>query len=318
MKAARACQRLHLLQYDLGYRALVEAYVLRFGTLFHGGLEAWWAARSLEAAFGALKGESDPFDRVRAEELLRGYHYRWQDEPYETLAIELQFETELRNPATGAASRTWRLAGKIDAIVRDTRNDAILVVEHKTSSEDITQGSAYWKRLRMDGQVSVYFEGARSLGYDVSGCLYDVIGKPGLKPYKATPLEKRRIKKNGEPYADTRFEDETPEEFRARLNEDIAKDPAGYYQRGPVVRLESEMQEALFDIWQTAQQIRESQVAHRAPRNPDACERYGRLCPFFEVCSGAASLEDPTLFTRSDVVHPELAGNDGSKEETAQ
>jgi hypothetical protein len=40
----------------------------------------------------------------------------------------------------------------------------VLVVEHKTSSEDVTPGSFYWSRLRMDGQVSVYFDGARALG----------------------------------------------------------------------------------------------------------------------------------------------------------
>lgn len=325
LKDARACQRLHRLVYTSGYRPVTDAAALRFGTLFHRGQEPWWLAwkscgeERLALALQAVAGEADPFDLVRAEELLRGYHFRWAAEPYEVLAVEVPFETELRNPISGASSRTWRLAGKIDAIVRDTRDGRILVVEHKTSSEDISPGSEYWRRLRMDGQVSVYYEGARSLGFDVAGCLYDVIHKPTIRPLLATPEESRKYKKDGTLYAAQRDQDETPEEFRARLVESIAEKPEAYFARGEVVRLEAEMSDALFDIWQLGQQIRESELADRAPRNPDACVRFGRTCPFFGVCTGTESLDDATLFTCSTIVHPELAGVEDAqtKEESA-
>lgn len=313
LRAARACQRLHSYQYEQGYRPVEDADFLRFGTLVHLGLEAWWKSDGdrLADALAAVQGEADPFDRVRAEELLRGYHFRWIDEPLEVLAVEVEFLTDLRNPATGAPSRTWKLAGKIDVIVRDLRDGLVRNVEHKTSAEDIRQGSEYWRRLRMDGQVSIYYVGAASLGHDVAGCLYDVLGKPGIRPLKATPVEARKFKKDGTLYANQRLADETPEEFRARLVEDIASDPNAYFQRGDVVRLESEMSEALFDIWQLGQQIREAELADRAPRNPDACVRYGRTCPYFDVCTGAASLDDTTRFTRRADVHPELSGASG-------
>lgn len=293
--AARACQRLHHYRYELGYRPLEDAHALRFGQLVHRGLEAWWTAEAgerLEAAHALLRGEeADPFERVRAEELLRGYDVRWGGEAYELLAAEVPFEAALRNPLTGHVSRTWRLAGKVDAVVRDVRDGRVLLVEHKTSSEDISPGSLYWRRLRLDGQVSVYYEGAAALGYDVQGCIYDVLGKPQLRPYK--PSKQR-------PAA------ETPEEFRARVNEELASNPLRYYERAEVVRLESEMTEALWDVWQLAQQIREAQLAERAPRNPDACMRWGRVCPYFDVCTGAADLTDESRFARSDNVHPEL------------
>ncbi len=319
LKTARSCQRKHHISYGLGYRQLEEVDVLRFGTLMHDGLEAWWRSpresRSSNAlaAIAAGAGNIDPFERVKAEELMRGYDARWSDEPYEVLAVEVEFNTELRNPATGHTSRTWRLAGKIDVTVRDLNTGRILIIEHKTSSEDIRPGSPYWRRLRMDGQVSVYYEGAESLGLKVSGCLYDVISKPGIKPLKATPLEARKFTKpsKAEPesrlYAGQRLEDETPEEYRARLVEDIATDPSGYFARGDVVRFESEMADALSDVWQLGQQIRESELAGRFPRNPDACHTYGRLCPFFDVCSGVASLDDPARFFRRENVHPELS-----------
>jgi hypothetical protein len=249
----------------------------------------------------------DPYELARAEAMLVGYDARWGDDQYETLAVEAEFFTALVNPETGSASRTWRLGGKIDAIVRDAAG-RVLIVEHKTATGEIGPGSEYWKRLRLDGQVSIYYEGARSLGFDVEACLYDVLGKPAQRPYKATPLEARKFTKDGRLYATQREADETPEEYRTRVLNAIAEDPAGYFQRGEVVRLEAEMAEALHDVWQIAKQIREAELAKRFPRNPDACVRWNRTCDFFGVCSGEASLEDAGAFRRVGDAHTELSG----------
>jgi hypothetical protein len=326
LKTARSCQREHLFRYELGYRPVEDAHALRFGSLVHLGLEALFLAVMaglpvqawLEAALAAVQAEADLFDRVKAEEILRGYFYRWKDEPYEVLAVEAKFELPLINPATGAPSRTWRLSGKLDLVVRDLRDGLVRIMEHKTSSEDVTPGSIYWKRLRMDGQVSVYYDGAASLGHEVTGCVYDVLAKPGIRPLKATPQGSRKYKANGELYANQREQDETPEEFRIRLVEAISENPAAYYQRGDVVRLESEMEEARFDSWQTAQQIQEALRLGRSPRNPDACVRFGRTCPFFAVCAGDAQLEDESLFPRLDDVHPELSEPSEKREQSQE
>ncbi len=300
LKVARSCQRQHDMMFRQGYRPTETAGPRRFGSLFHAGLEALWHAWLVGETWtdrdgaAALAGEADPFERAKAEELLRGYALRWADEPYDVLAVEQEFSVPMINPATGAPSRTWRLAGKIDAIIRDRRDGRVFIVEHKTSSEQITPGSEYWKRLRMDGQVSIYYAGARALGHDVAGCLYDVVGKPGIRPLKVN--SRRTV-------------DERPDEYRARLVEDIGKDPVGYYQRGEVVRLEAEMDEAMHDVWQMSRQIREAELAERFPRNPDACVQYGRTCDFFGVCTGEASLDNPALFTQSAVTHPELTAS---------
>jgi len=318
MKSARACLRLHKLRYLEGWRPVREADTLRFGTLIHAGLEAWWQApmaHRLDAALAALDVEADPYDRARARALIVGYDARWADQRYETLGVEVAFVAPLVNPDTGAASRTYSLAGKIDAIVRDAHG-RVLIVEHKTSSEDVSTGSEYWRRLVMDGQVSVYFEGARSLGHDVEGCLYDVIAKPGLRPYKATPPESRKYTKDGSLYANQREEDETPDAYEARLLEAIAAAPDKFFARGEVPRLETELDEARADAWQTGRLLRESELAGRAPRNPDACVRYGRTCDFFDVCAGQASLDDPSRFIRLTHSHPELSGSPTPDQET--
>lgn len=306
LKTARACQRLHHYEYNLGFRPAVEADTLRFGTLIHLGLEAWHRSTGDRLADALQVVEihpSDPFDIARARAMLIGYDARWSGEQLQVLAVEATFEAPLVNPETGRASQTWNIAGKVDAVVR-TQDGRTLIMEHKTSSEDVRPGSDYWKRLRLDGQVSIYYAGASILGFDVQGVLYDVLSKPNLKPYKKSAEVK--LKKDGTPYANQRLEDETPEQFEARILEDITSDPAGYFGRAEVVRLEDEMAEAMADIWQFGRMLRENDLRGFYPRNVDACIRFGRPCPFFGVCAGEASLDDPELFRRTQTSHPEL------------
>jgi hypothetical protein len=91
--------------------------------------------------------------------------------------------------------------------------------------------------------------------------------------------------------------------------EAVASDPNSYFLRAEVVRLEEEMREAMADVWQLGVSLRENMNAGRFPRNPDSCVSYGRTCQYFGVCSGEASLDDPALFRRSEVAHPELSDN---------
>ena len=286
LSAARRCQRLHDILYIQGYRTAEEAAPLYFGTLVHEGLEQLWRGESL-----ALPTDANPYDLARAVPMLAGYAARWDMAEYEVLAVEQEFDCDLVNPATGASSKTWRLAGKLDAIVREKSTGRVLGVEHKTSSQDISPGSTYWARLSMDAQVSIYVYGLRSLGYDAAGMIYDVLGKPGLRVLQ--PNSKRAVQ-------------ETPAEFQARIAAAIAENPAKFYARGEVVRLESEMADAMVDVWQSAQQLREAERLGRSPRNPDACENFNRLCGFFSVCSGSESLDNERLYRRIENVHPEL------------
>jgi hypothetical protein len=308
----RRCAREHYLTYELGYRPAEKEEALRFGDLVHVGLEAWWSAAAdrLDAAIEAMRGRAvDDFELVRAGVMLQGYDARWgaAADDYEVLGVEVEFRAPLINPETGAPSRTFELGGKLDVVVRDKCDGRVKLIEHKTTSSDIGDGSTYWKRLVLDPQISTYFAGGKAVGYPISECLYDVLGKPALRPLKATPEESRKYTKDGRLYANQRDKDETPDEFRQRLVEHIAEQPNRYYQRGPVQRLEQEELDAAYDAWATARQIREAQLANRWPRNPDSCERYGRMCAFFDVCSGTASLDDETRFRRVENVHEELS-----------
>ncbi len=184
------------------------------------------------------------------------------------------------------------------------------IVEHKSSSEDVGPGSAYWRRLTLDGQVSTYFVGTRALGYEPVGVLYDVAKRPALRPLKATPVESRKYTAKGFLYANQRETDETPEQFADRLRNDIAENPEKYYQRGTVVRLEKEETAAAKDTWNLARWIREVQLEadpEAWPRNPEACSPYGSTCEFMPVCLGEASVDDPSRY-RKGAEHEELDG----------
>ncbi|MBL0220009.1 MAG: PD-(D/E)XK nuclease family protein [Myxococcales bacterium] len=181
---------------------------------------------------------------------------------------------------------------------------ARLVVEHKTTSSDITPGSTYWRKLTLDTQVSQYLGATEG----VEGMLYDVIRKPGIKPFKATPAESRKYTKAGTLYAAQRERDETPEEFSVRLRADISEGPNKYYARGIIVRLPSERTEAARDTWLVAGSIRESMRLDAWPRNPGSCDAYGRTCDYWAVCAGETTIEDATRFRTAETPHEELPG----------
>lgn len=318
LQSYRRCARLEWLQYVEGWRTVATADALAFGSLWHTGLEAWGIALmhgepplALSHALDAIAGKADDaFTQVKCEELLRGYSAKWIDQPYRVVGVEDEFRCPLINAATMQPSRTWELAGKIDARLETLEaTPRRLIEEHKTTSEDISPASDYWIKLQMNHQLSIYMLGAESLGWPPDGCLYDVVRKPTIRPYKATPEESRKYTKDGRLYANQREQDETPDEFRLRLRADIESDPEAYYQRREIPRTESQLAEFLSDCWAQAKGMRESHLAGRAARNPEACHATGYgPCPYWDHCSAGVRLEDyPTKYRRLAFPHPELS-----------
>ena len=288
--------------YKMLRRPIQTAYALRFGTLIHHALEAWWrSGGDLAAALNAITlHESDPFERAKARAMIRGYHVRWSAEELTVIAVEVMFECDLVNPATGRNSRNYRRTGKIDAICQKP-DGTYWLVEHKSSGEDIGVGSSYWKKLKIDGQISMYVEGAKlTFGYEIAGCLYDVLRKPAQKPYQV---------------GKARPQAETPDEYEERIltgaggkkdDSSIMGDPDRYLRRGNVVRMADEMEEANYDVWQAVQNMHAAATSDRYPRNVDACNSFHRDCEYLPVCAGEASIEDDTLYRTARAAHEEL------------
>jgi hypothetical protein len=204
----------------------------------------------------------------------------------------------------------------------------VYLFETKTTSEDLSPGSTFWKRTILDPQLSLYLPAIRTMGHDPHGCIYDVLRKPGQLPSTVPVLDEHGLKivldangqrvrtKDGKKWRQTSDTDagyalqarsETPDEYGARCLAAIAEDPARYYARGVVVRLEADEREAAADVWNTAGQMRDARRLNIYPRNPDACISWGRECDYLNPCSGMGSIDDPLFFRFEEDVHEELA-----------
>jgi hypothetical protein len=333
----------------MGLRPIRESMPLRLGAAFHLGAEL--LAPVFEAAAQRAPEESaEPVEnkaceairratqsystvpywcqdllewaveRVTVERLLHAYFLRYQGDGLKTIATEQEFCLPLINPETGADSPLWRLAGKIDRIVQ-LPDGRLAVLETKTSSSSLDDGSDYWARLRLDSQISLYYYAARQLGYEVQTVLYDVVRKPLIDVMRATPLEKRKFTKDGRLYANQRDRDETPDEFAERLTSDIAARPEFYFARKEIPRLEADLAEAQAEWWQQAHLLRECQRTGRWFRNTQSCLQPFR-CEYCEICFTGARPEEsiPTGFRRVENVHPELRGesSDGASQPSAE
>lgn len=335
------CPRKEHYAYQVGARRrLTDDDPRAYGTLAHRLVEEWWKTRGdLDVCLGALAAfvTIDPYVAAKARAFIVGYHHRWFAElaHLEVIAVEQRFEMPLRNPETGRESRTFRVGGKIDVIVRydgtdprSLREPGVYVIEHKSSSEDIDAGSPYWVKLKLDGQVSLYLDGAATItGEPVQGCIYDVFRRPAQRPTQIPLVDEDGVKivrdgagqrvrtKDGKKWRQTadaeagyvlQVRPETPEEFFARIADAIAEKPDDYFRRGDVLRLEEELDEFRFDFWQRARVMREAHLASRAPRIVESCFKFNRPCDFLPVCTGEASIDDSFLYERITTQHPEL------------
>jgi len=299
VRAYRTCARLYKLRYVDLYTLAKSPDALRFGSLVHLGLNGWWSGDSMDVILRVLESNAiDEFESVKSQEMLRGYDLRWRDslDLSEVESVEKKFSVRIINPATGYAMRKVRLHGMVD--VRCKKK----VVEHKTSAVDISPGSPYWRKLALDTQVSNYL-----IAEGVSECMYDVLGKPKVKPFKATPEECRKYKADGSLYKSQHESDELPEDYRARLRDHISENPDKYYQRGTIIRLDAELAAARVDLYQQAKIIKESSLTGYYPRNSDSCMMYGKECEFFDACTGIGDPGTDSRFIKKEVQHEELS-----------
>lgn len=318
----KTCPKLHFYKYELGVRPKEDSRSLRFGTAMHAMLEkiGLGASREDAIAAGALVldgGNLDAYDAAIEHEtfvsLAACYFWHWSREevpaelkPVKYIETEKVFRLPIFNPHTNKSTPIFEQAGKRDAIVQ-TADGATVIMEHKTTSDSIEPGSDYWKRVQIDYQISMYLAAALQEKKSVANeVLYNVIRKPTIRPYQATPPDKRKFKADGTLYANMRMADESPADWGARLRADIAERPDFYFARQRVVRLSEDLHEFEEDLWTVQQQIRQRQLEQRWPRNTAACVGFGR-CPFLDHCRyGVSKSAVPPGFTVDSDVHPEL------------
>lgn len=216
----------------------------------HRWLETWWTTRGRD--LGALP--EDPIARA----CCLGYDAYYQAPPPGTWGVEATWNA----PIGGVMCAGTLDATALDAVV-DGGPPHHCIVEHKTTSQDISPGSMYWRQVvTTDPQVSMY-----RAAFPGAVILYDVIRKPALRGK----------------------EGESADSLVARCLEAMAKEPEKYFQRAYVVRLESE-DAAFADDVRAVDSLRRLPLL---PRNPASCFEYGSRCGYYSVCWEGASLDGP-------------------------
>ncbi len=284
LRLVRNCLRQYKHAYVDLRRPRATADALAFGRVWDLALEAWH--RGISAEDRMLRGSRhlaelrDPFLRAKAEAMLVGYSAQWAEEPIEIVATQVEFTAPIINPETGEAHPEYQFMGILDGVIR--YRGRLLGLESKTSSEDIAPGSPYWQQVSvLDAQISQYLLGMSLMGYELESVLYDVAKKPALRPGKT----------------------ETPEAYRERCALAIQGEPAKYFQRQEVVRLERDAHAYAQDLWDYACNLTIAETTGRWPRNPDRCRQYGRPCEYLPVCASEASIDDPVLYRTTERDH---------------
>lgn len=279
-------------------------------------------SKALQAAFDAIdqhqpESDDDGTIAAKAKGLMVGYDARWSDQSWYALDIEQTVVLPVINPETGRSSRTWRQAGKQDGIVGFGEKRYLL--EHKTCSEEIADPNApYWKRLAIDAQVSSYMLQKWQGGEKLSGCLYDVIRKPGIRPKSLSKPARQGIVATAE-YCGRKVspeiqnsvakgqDRECAELYFARLAADTMDRPEYYFSRRSVPRLDGELVEWADELWDVAKDIQDARKRDRHYRNSQSCMLYGTPCQYLGICSGHDHTESDT-WQRRESIHSELEG----------
>jgi len=197
----RNCRKQAELRYLQHLLPLERDRNLHYGSLIHDCLQLWHTGRDLAAVLALIDrlcpnrihDENQRLDAHLATAMMKAYASRYAAEDFEVVALEKTFEGPIVNPATGAASRSFVLAGKVDGIVRI--GDEHYLLENKTTSQ---LNSDYLERLWTDFQITIYaYYVEQTMGIPITGILYNILVKAKLQQSKGeTEEDSRRAAQN--------------------------------------------------------------------------------------------------------------------------
>ena len=317
VRCFKTCRKRYFFEYVEQLKPIETPKALEIGSLYHSGLEMLLKGtpyadgvskpgietllytKAREDAFA--KGlDFDPVNVYIALEMIRAFDRESGWREWEIVAVEKPFEV-----STGYAKR---MLGKIDGVVIRPETGRPYLIEHKTTSQWGVDGTAYLNNLLWDEQSTNYLYAYRRMledgvidGMAVEGIFYTIVEKPTLKPYLATPQDKRKYTKDGKLYAGQHEEDETPAAFRARVR--AWYDEKSRVHSTFVYRTERDIEEQVADFNLTLKDIVFAERAGTFYRNPEACKILP--CPFRPKCLDNVPDTD-CLFERKIAKHEEL------------
>ena len=339
LKTFKLCRKDYLLRFVRGLRPLTESEAQYLGTVIHGCLERWYLSMRNSQAGGRGDADKDAVvsgifdyidtsfpDRERDERQKRDWHLaramfteyieRYPFEDFEVVEVELQFQCPIINPDTGAASRTFYMRGKVDALV--VREGEYFLLEHKTAS---VINESYLEKLPLDFQVTLYAHYLEQfMNIRIAGVIYNVIGKARLQQGAGETeevFEARRAKlleksKTGKTSAKRQMP-EPDEEYAARLAEKY-RGP-DMFHRSPLYIPRSQYETLTAEIWELCQQLLIARRTNRWYMNTDVCFLYNHPCRFFPICVSGDNPNVAENKYRVGPIHPELDESAPAREE---
>ena len=292
----RNCPRKYKNRYLDNLRPRERPEALSFGSVIHTAIELWYRSLSTESRLpDVLAYIDDAFEnRVvdsnqmvqwhLATAMIRGYAERYATEEFEVVEVEKEFVGEIRNPDTGRQSQTFRIAGKVDGIVRC--HDGLYLLEHKTAS---TVDASYLDKLWTDTQIALYCYYLRELGYPIVGVIYNVLLKSRLKQGKGETQEEYEVRhaelaaknKSGKSTAKRQMP-ETDDEFQARLTEWYSRPEA--FHREFIYLSEDRLAMLQDEVWEITQQYLDARRRGKWLLNTSNCFSYQRPCEYLAYC----------------------------------
>jgi hypothetical protein len=266
---------------------------LHFGSLIHECLQSWHAQRDLPEVLDLIdrlcmnrtQDEDQRRDWHLATAMMKGYAARYPAEEFEVIALEKAFEGPIVNPSTGAASRSFKLAGKVDGILRI--GGGFFILEHKTASQ---VDADYLEKLWTDFQITIYAHYVeQTMGIPITGILYNVLVKAKLQQSKGETEEEfqtRRAEllaksKTGKTTAKRKLP-ESDEEFQQRLAEKYAE-PEMFHRE--MLYLSRDRFDILrSELWELTQAFLDARRRGVFYQNTAFCFNYQRPCPYFALC----------------------------------
>ncbi len=306
VKCFCTCRMRYKLEYVDMLKPVETPKALELGTLYHRGLEILLKTGSVDRAIAEMRKEirydvdpvADEFTFVTVKQMILAFERSSGWHEWEIISIERPFEV-----STGYAKR---LLGKIDGIARFDGNN--FLIEHKTTSQWGTDGSTYLHNLLWDEQSTNYLYAHNRMLEDgsiiveaVRGVFYCIVEKPTIRPYKATPFEQRKYKKDGTLYANQHEADETPADFECRLAEWYTAEPRVHTHL--VYRTPEEIAERIHDFNMTLKDIAACERDETFYRNPEACRILP--CPYRPKCL-ENSPDSDCLFVKKAARNEEL------------
>lgn len=268
-----ACHQRYAYEYVDKIEPISKSAGRRLGGAFAKALEAGdpeVGVKMLEEGTIALTQEDE--DQLRTDcAIVRAAATAYLAKYGTSARREFGYRVRLRNPHTGAYSRTFDLEGYADGLV--DHGASFTLVEDKFVGQ--MQAVAI-KRLKLDRQLALECYGIwRATGIPVTHVDYRFTRKPSIKQKKG----------------------ETVDEFCERVEGDYVERPEFYLLEEPLERTATDLVRIEAELWQWAQQRRDASKARIYPRNSSHCHDYGG-CPFLPLCVGDP--DAPSLFKEKE------------------